>query len=111
MGTLVWMTPSPRKVAMQERRARWHSMVEHAALSSVPIRQFCQEQQVDEQRYYHWRRILAHEKGAESGASPASRCVLVRPEAAPAADSAGAALELALERGWLLRIPRGVDEG
>jgi len=36
--------------------------------------------------------------------------VLARPEASAVADSASAALELVLERGWLLRIPRGVDE-
>jgi transposase-like protein len=110
MGTLVWMNPSPRKAAMLERRSRWRSIVEQAALSSLPIRQFCVEHQVDEQQYYYWRRILAHEQGAVSVASPASRFVLVRPEAAAAADSASATLELMLDRGWRLRIPRGVDE-
>jgi hypothetical protein len=109
-GTLVGMNPSPRKAAMQERRARWRSIVEQAAISSVPIRQFCQAQQVDEQQYYYWRRILAQEEGGKSVAAPASRFVLVRPEAVPVPDSADVALELVLERGWLLRIPRGVDE-
>jgi transposase-like protein len=104
------MNPSPRKLAMQERRAHWRSIVEQAALSSLPIRQFCLEHQVDEQQYYYWRRILAHEQGAESVASPSSRFVLVRPEATPTADSASATLELVLDRGWRLRIPRGVDE-
>ena len=95
---------------MQERRARWRSIVEQAALSSLPIRKFCQAQQVDEQQYYYWRRILAHEQGTESVDSPASRFVLVRPEAVETVSTAGAAvLELVLERGWLLRIPRGVD--
>ena len=108
MGTLVWM--NPRKVAMQERRAHWRSVVEQAAQSSVPIRQFCQEHRVDEQQYYYWRRILAHEQGTERVASPAGRFVLVRPETAAAVDSASGALELVLDRGWLLRIPRGVDE-
>jgi hypothetical protein len=65
---------------------------------------------VDEQQYYRWRRILAQEDGRASLAVPASRFLLVRPETAPAADGAGVALELVLERGWLLRIPRGVDE-
>jgi hypothetical protein len=109
-GTLVWMNPSPRKVAMQERRARWRSIVEQAARSSLPIRQFCQAQQVDEQQYYYWRRILAQEEGAATVASPASRFVLIRPEAAGAVSSAAAGPELVLDRGWHLRIPRGADE-
>ena len=95
---------------MQERRARWRSIVEQVALSSLPVRQFCLEHQVDEQQYYHWHRILAQEDGSVSLASPASRFVLVRPEAAAVADSASATLELVLDRGWRLRIPRGVDE-
>ncbi len=109
-GTLVRMNPSPRRAAMQERRARWRSIVEQAAQSPLPIRQFCQAQQVDEQQYYYWRRMLAQEEGGKSVAGPASRFVLVRPEAAPVPDSAGVALELVSERGWRLRIPRGVDE-
>ena len=95
---------------MQERRACWRSIVEQVAQSALPIRQFCQEHQVDEQQYYYWRRILAQEEGGASVAAQASRFVLVRPAEAPALDSLGAALELVLERGWLLRIPRGVDE-
>jgi hypothetical protein len=104
------MNPSPRKAAMLERRARWRSIVEQAAISSVPIRQFCQAQQVDEQQYYYWRRILAQEEGGKSVAAPAGRFVLVRPEASAVADSASAALELVLDRGWRLRIPCGVNE-
>jgi transposase-like protein len=95
---------------MQERRAHWRSVVEQAAQSSLPIRQFCQEHRVDEQQYYYWRRILAHEQGTERLALPASRFVLVRPETAVAGDSAGTVLELVLDRGWRLRIPRGADD-
>jgi len=95
---------------MQERRARWRSIVEQAASSSLPIRQFCQAQQVDEPQYYYWRRILAQEEGGKSVAAPTSRFVLVRPEAEETVSTAGAVLELVLERGWRLRIPRGVDE-
>jgi hypothetical protein len=104
------MNPSVRKAAMQERRARWRSIVEQAAISSLPIRQFCQAQQVDEQQYYYWRRILAQEEGGKSVASSASRFVLLRPEATTIADSPNATLELVLDQGWRLRIPRGVDE-
>jgi hypothetical protein len=45
------MNQSPRKTAMRERRARWRSIVEQAAISSLPIRHFCQAQQVDPQQY------------------------------------------------------------
>jgi hypothetical protein len=44
------MNPSAGKAAMQERRARWRSIVEQVALSSLSIRQFCQEHQVDEMK-------------------------------------------------------------
>ena len=76
---LMWLNESSRKVAMQERWARCRSIDEQAAQSARPMRQFCLKRQVDEQRYYYSRRILANEQGAESVASPASRFVLVRP--------------------------------
>lgn len=110
------MDSGARKQAMQERRARWRRVIEESARSGLSIRQFCQERHIEEAQFYSWRRLLAAEPrdGAAAARSsepgPAARFVLVRPEKRLAAESDPAALELVLERGWRLRIPRGVDE-
>lgn len=110
------MSSGARKQAMQERRARWRRVLEEAARSGLSIRRFCQERHVEEAQFYSWRRLLAAEPcgdaaAARSGApDQPTRFVLVRPEQGLAAESDTAALELVLERGWRLRIPRGVDE-
>jgi hypothetical protein len=110
------MSSGARKQAMQERRARWRRVLDEAAQSGLSIRQFCQERHVEEAQFYSWRRLLATEPrggAAEArGRAPdqAARFVLVRPERRIAAENDTAALELVLERGWRLRIPRGVDE-
>lgn len=102
---------------MQERRARWRRVFEEVARSGLSIRQFCQERHVGEAQFYSWRRLLAAEQRGDGAASARggapnqpARFVLVRPEQRIAAKSDPAALELVLERGWRLRIPRGVDE-
>jgi transposase-like protein len=101
---------------MQARRARWRRVLEEAARSGLSIRRFCQEHDVEEAQFYAWRRLLAAEqRGGAAEArrrapDQAARFVLVRPEEQLAAENDTAALELVLERGWRLRIPRGVDE-
>ena len=102
---------------MQERRARWRRVLDEAAQSGLSIRQFCQERRVEEAQFYSWRRLLAAEQRGDGAAQarsgepgPAPQFVLVRPRERIAAESDTAALELVLERGWRLRIPRGVDE-
>ena len=110
------MSSGARKQAMLERRARWLRVLDEAAQSGLSIRRFCQERHVEEAQFYSWRRLLAAERrgGAAEARSgepgPAARFVLVRPEQQLGAGSDRAALELVLERGWRLRIPRGVDE-
>ena len=81
----------------------------------MTIRQFCEENDVNEGQFYHWRHRLQLEAG-RNGSKPSggSGFVLVQPapaasgEAAPVTESA--ALELTLDRGWRLRIRPGVDE-
>ena len=107
------MSPSARKEAMRERRAHWRRIFAEAAHSRLSIRQFCKERGVDETQFYYWRRQLAAEEGdgAQSGASDqAQQFVLVRPEERIEAADETATLELVLDRGWRLRIPRGADE-
>jgi transposase-like protein len=100
---------------MAARRERWSSIVEQAESSGLSIREFCQQHEVNEGQFYHWRHRLELESGKRQ-AKPSARSefVLVQPvpKAQPEtpAGSEAAALELALDRGWRLRIPRGVDE-
>jgi hypothetical protein len=103
------MSSSARKQAMEQRRAHWRCIVDEAAQSRLSIRQFCKERNVDEQQLYYWRRVLKEERNAAT-AEQAARFVLVRPDGPSPAGSARDALELMLDRGWRLRIPRGVDE-
>jgi transposase-like protein len=100
---------------MAARRERWSGIIERAEASGMSIRQFCEKHDVDEGQFYHWRHRLELEAAkSESTSSAASGFVLVQPapETRPEVTerTEAAALELALDRGWRLRIPRGVDE-
>ena len=86
-----------------------------AAASGLSIRQFCGRNSINEGHFYHWRHRLELEDRAEgrkgTPAKPEVRFALVRTE--PGNCSAHAdpgEIELVLDRGWLLRIRRGVDE-
>ena len=81
----------------------------------MSIRQFCEKHDVNEGQFYHWRHRLELEAGksqSKPSAGPGFVLVQPAPEARPEVTTGNepAALELALERGWRLRIPRGVDE-
>lgn len=85
------------------------------AASGLSMRQFCERNHISEGHFHHWRHRLELEDRAESlkrsGTKPEARFALVRTE--PGNGSAQASfseIELVLERGWLLRIRRGVDE-
>ena len=69
--------------------------------------QFCLERGLDLARFYYWRRVFAL---AHSEASPESHFALVRRSAAAKESDGEAGLDLHVNRGWRLRIPRGVDE-
>lgn len=100
---------------MAARRERWSDIVARAEASGMTIRQFCEENDVNEGQFYHWRHRLQLEAGrSQSKRSVASEFVLVqpvpKPEPEPMAGSETAALELTLDRGWRLHIRSGVDE-
>lgn len=110
------MALARKQAEMAARRERWSRIVERAEVSGLPIRQFCQQQGVNEGQFYHWRHRLEQEaEKSQSGAGPkaAPGFVLVqsaRGVESAAASAAPAALELVLERGWRLRILSPVDE-
>lgn len=92
---------------LKERRAQWRAVVDQARESGQGPRQFCQERGLDLARFYYWRRVFALE-GIEE--NPEARFALVRHGAAAREAGGDAGLELQVERGWRLLIPRGVDE-
>lgn len=105
---------------MAARRERWARIVERAEASGMPIRQFCEKHDVDEGQFYHWRHRLELD-AAKSKSKPAPEPGFVLVQAVPAAsapedkteaqaEAGSGVLELVLDRGWRLRIPRGADE-
>jgi transposase-like protein len=100
---------------MAARRERWSGIVERAESSGLSIREFCQQHGVNEGQFYHWRHRLELESGKrQAKPSAGSEFLLVQPapkaQPEPATGSESAVLVLALDSGWRLRIPRGVDE-
>ena len=79
--------------------------------SGMPVREYCRKHGLDEGQFYHWRHILELEGHATS--KPKTRepgFVLVRPAGEARPETEAGALELVLDRGWRLRIGRGVEE-
>lgn len=95
---------------MAARRERWARIVSEAEASGLSLRAYCQQHEVRESQFYHWRRILEAEGRKAGPKAPERAFVLVKAAERSGPGSEGAALELVLERGWCLRIPRGVDE-
>jgi hypothetical protein len=91
----------------KERRAQWRALVDQARESGQRPGQFCQEHGLDLAKFYYWRRVFALEN---SERSTETHFALVRRGAPAKQGSGGAGLELQVDRGWRLLIPRGVDE-
>jgi len=91
----------------KERRAHWRALVDQARESGQRPSRFCQEHGLDLARFYYWRRAFALES---IEGSPEARFALVRRGVAAKEAGRDAGLELQMDRGWRLLIPRGVDE-
>jgi hypothetical protein len=109
------MEQTRRQAAKAQRRAHWRAVVAEATASGLSIRQFCERNHINESHFYHWRRRLELEDRAEvrkgSAAKAEARFALVRTEPGNGSAHAGPGdMELVLDRGWLLRIRRGVEE-
>jgi transposase-like protein len=90
-------------------RPRWTEREARAALAALersrkPISVFAAEHGLDPQRLYSWRRRLG-------GAEPTTfRELIVRPPAAASlSPSAGAAFEIVLGSGVVVRVPESFD--
>jgi transposase-like protein len=82
--------------------------MEEAGRSGVSVRAFCRQRGIPENVFYYWRRVLEPGQDASSAHDEPGQFLLVGLKAEPH-EAAGAMLELIVERGWRLRIPRGTD--
>jgi len=112
------MTSAGKQAGMAARREKWRGIVRGAEASGLSLRAYCKQHEIDLSQFYYWRRVLQTagrqaEQQAEQQASRGAFVLLQAPgrnrTAVQSADQTPA-LELLLERGWRLRIPRGVDE-
>jgi hypothetical protein len=101
------MSSSKRDAAMEARRAQWRRIVSEFAGSGLSLRAFCRQRGIDGGVFYYWRRRLAAEEPTKGG-QQSPRFLLVRPGGDPDGGN-DSTLELQLDRGWRLRIPRGAD--
>jgi hypothetical protein len=56
----IWPT-EVNKMSREERVIHWRTVVHKQAASGLSAAAFCREQQINPQRFYHWRRRF-HEK-------------------------------------------------
>ena len=91
----------------KERREQWRAVVDQFRGSGQSPSQFCQERGLALAKFYYWRRVFAL---ANSDGAPEANFALVRRGVAAQGAGGDAGLELQVDRGWRLRIPRGVDE-
>jgi transposase-like protein len=104
------MTSTGKQAAMAARREKWRGIIRGAEASGLSLRAYCKQHDVDLSQFYYWRRVLQAEgRQAAQKASPGAFMLVQAPGQSEAAAQTPA-LELLLERGWRLRIPRGVDE-
>jgi hypothetical protein len=82
--------------------------MEQAGRSGASRGAFCRPLGVKENVFYYWRRVLASGQDTPSVPDEPGQFLLVGLKAEPH-EAAGAMLELIVERGWRLRIPRGTD--
>jgi transposase-like protein len=103
------MRSARQQAEMAARREGWTGIVARAEASGLSIRRFCAKFDVEEGQFYYWRKRLQLEATESQGPSSAEPgFVLVRAQRAPA-EAEAKVLELIVERGWRLRIPRGVE--
>lgn len=100
------MRSARKQTGMAARRERWGRIVREAEASGLPIREYCRKHHVEEGQFYHWRHMLELEGRVSKPKTPEPGFVLVR----PAGEAETGALELVLDHGGRLRIPRGVEE-
>jgi transposase-like protein len=104
------MVAVDKQAEMAARREKWRGIVRGAEASGLSVRAYCKQHEVDLSQFYYWRRVLQAAGRQAAQAAPRGAFVLVQaPGRSEAADQTPV-LELLLDCGWRLRIPRNVDE-
>lgn len=104
------MIATGRQAEMAARREKGRGIVGGAEASGLSLRAFCKQHEVDLSQFYYWRRVLQAERRPAEPKASQGAFVLVQAPGTSEEAAQTAVLELRLERGWRLRIPRGVDE-
>ena len=95
------------------REQHWRERVTAWAASGLSIRAFCDQHQLTETTFQHWRRELRERDAASSrppsspAGSPAVVAVTVLPAAELAASSAMFAVEVRCPSGHVVSLPNG----
>ena len=102
-------TDPPRRRDPDATRQRWSDRLARFPASGLSPAQFCAAEGVSLPSFYAWKRRLAADRRPPRAAEPptaAGRAPRLLPVRLPAA---GAAVEVVLPTGALLRIPPGSD--
>jgi len=90
-----------RRERAAEREQRWRELLAAQARSGLSIRAFCASRRLSEPSFYAWRRELARrDRGRVKAVVPTFVPVQVLP---------GAAIEVVLPAGVVVRVPTGAD--
>jgi transposase-like protein len=105
---------------VSKRERYWRDVVARGARSGSGIRAFCEREGVSTASYYNWRRRFDEAGEVKDGELPLFVPVRVGEESACAVASAtgrgstvavGAAVEVALPSGVIVRVASGADRG
>ena len=88
------------------REQHWRERVTAWAASGLSVRAFCQQHQLTETTFHHWRRELRdRDDAAASPARPRFVPVTVLPAAEPVASSATLAVDVRCPSGHVVTVP------
>ena len=88
----------------------WRRMMRQWRRSGLSVRAFCAEHGLSEPSFYNWRRTIAERDERDEASVPGASRKSARPAFVPLrVIDASAMLEVALQRGLVVRVPRGFD--
>ena len=88
----------------------WRRMMRQWRCSGLSVRAFCAEHGLSEPSFFNWRRTIAERDNQDVAKMPRAARKNARPTFVPVRVlAASALLEVAFERGRVVRVPRGFD--
>jgi transposase-like protein len=112
--------PRPQSHAPESRRRRWRvpearAVLDALAASGLSVSAFAEQEGLDEERLYRWRRRFARERKAEAGAvTPPVTPPIIELRAATSLhprtrDAAAERVEIVLGSGVVVRVAETID--